>query len=59
MIYTKIKCKNCGQIFVWSEEEKAGYAQRGLADPEHCPICRGIMEARSRDMNRAKYEGDK
>lgn len=56
MTYKTIKCKNCGNNFVWSEEEQALFAQRGLQEPEYCPICRGIIEARAKDVNRRKYE---
>ncbi len=57
MTYKTIKCKNCGNNFVWSEEEQVLYKQRGLPSPEYCPICRGIIDAQSRDKNRAKYLG--
>lgn len=56
MNYKTIKCKNCGNNFVWSIEEQELYKQRELSDPEYCPICRGIIEARSRDNAREKYE---
>lgn len=56
MIYQTLKCANCGNNFVWSGEEQELYKQRGLPKPEYCPICRGIMEARSRDNARNKYE---
>lgn len=56
MRYMTIKCKNCGNNFVWSEEEQVIYKQRNLTSPEYCPICRGIIEARSRDVKRSKYE---
>jgi hypothetical protein len=56
MNYQTIKCKNCGNNFVWSEEEQQLYRQRELPPPEYCPICRGIIEARNRDKQRSKYE---
>ncbi|GAB4026458.1 MAG: hypothetical protein Fur0011_2240 [Candidatus Microgenomates bacterium] len=52
----KIICKNCNNEFVWSLEEQELYAVRQLQPPEHCPICRGIIEARSKDRARSKYE---
>lgn len=58
MIYQTLTCKQCGNQFVWSQEEQVLYAQRGLPKPEYCPICRGIMEAQSRDKNRVKYIGN-
>lgn len=56
MKYQTIKCKNCGNNFVFSQEEQELYLKRGLGDPEYCPICRGIIEARSKDVARSKYE---
>jgi len=56
MIYKSIKCKNCENDFVFSEEEQSLYKQRGLPAPEYCPICRGIIEAKERDKARSKYE---
>jgi len=56
MSYTTIICKQCANAFVWSREERELYAQRGLPMPDYCPICRGIIEARSRDKARNKYE---
>jgi phage FluMu protein Com len=56
MTYKSIKCKNCGNLFVWSQEEQELYKQRNLSEPEYCPICRGIIEARSKDDHRTKYE---
>lgn len=56
MKYQTIKCKNCGNNFVFSSEEQELYLKRGLGAPEYCPICRGIIEARSKDTARRKYE---
>lgn len=54
--YQKLTCENCGNSFVWSSEEQELYMRRNLEMPKYCPICRGIMEARSRDESRKKYE---
>ena len=56
MKYTRLTCRNCGNHFVWSEEEQRIYAERKLPDPKYCPICRGMMEAREKDVSRSKYE---
>ncbi|MEI8232306.1 MAG: zinc-ribbon domain containing protein [bacterium] len=56
MNYVTIKCKNCNNNFVFSQEEQELYQKRGLANPEYCPICRGIIEARNKDSARSKYE---
>ena len=55
--YQTLTCENCRNPFVWSQEEQMLYKERGLPPPTYCPICRGIMEAESRDTNRAKYKG--
>lgn len=52
----KLSCKNCGNEFVWSREEQELYLKRGLEQPEYCPICRGMMEARKNDSARRRYE---
>ena len=59
MSYQTIKCSNCGNSFVWSQEEQELYKQRELPLPEYCAICRGIINARENDMARKKYEGTK
>jgi hypothetical protein len=55
--YQTIKCKNCRCDFVWSEDEQRIYEERKLAAPIYCPICRGMMGARNRDVARERYEG--
>ena len=55
-MYKTLTCQNCGNKFVWSAEEQEVYKNRGLAEPDYCPICRGMMEARERDESRKKYE---
>lgn len=57
--YQSLKCNNCGNIFVWSIEEQELYQKRGIEAPSYCPICRGMMAARERDVARGKYEGSK
>jgi len=56
MGYQTLKCTQCNNQFVWSEEEQHLYAARRLAEPKYCPICRGMMEARKQDKARVKYE---
>lgn len=53
-----IKCEKCGNQFVFSLEEQELFRQRSLPDPRFCAICRGIIEAESRDKNRSKYIGN-
>lgn len=56
MQYKKMKCDNCQNEFVWSSEEQKLYEQRGLEPPKYCAICRGMIEAKSRDKARQNYE---
>lgn len=42
-------CSNCGNLFVWSEDEQNLYNRRGISKPLHCPICRGMLEAERKD----------
>ena len=57
MKYKQLKCQQCENGFVWSEEEQALYQKRGLDEPKFCPICRGMIEARKQDEARNKYGG--
>ncbi len=56
MMDKKIICKNCKNEFVWSVQEQELYNHRELPPSDYCPICRGIIEARSKDSARSKYE---
>lgn len=56
MKYELRTCEQCKSSFAWSIEEQQLYAERGLAAPKYCPICRGMMEAREKDRARQKYE---
>ncbi len=35
-----IKCKICGNEFIWSEAEIQFYQDRKLVEPKRCPECR-------------------
>lgn len=54
----KLECSNCHNLFVWSREEQELYQKRGLEKPDYCPICRGIINARAKDMARNRYENE-
>lgn len=49
-----LKCANCGNEFVWSEEEQKLYKERNIDDPKYCPICRGMMEAKKKHEEERK-----
>lgn len=35
-----IRCKVCGDSFIWNVEEQIFYRDRGLQPPKRCPSCR-------------------
>lgn len=55
-----LRCRECGQDFVWTAGEQEFYASKGLAnEPGRCPSCRaaaraarqgGIPHARPREL---------
>jgi rubrerythrin len=49
-----IICQQCGQNFVWTEEEQDFYRQKGLRKPNRCPICRASYKAAAKDKFRGK-----
>ena len=49
-----IKCKKCGQDFVWAFEEQVFYEEKGLESPAFCPICRSIYDEARKDDFRGK-----
>ena len=59
MNYKTIRCDNCKNEFIFSLEEQDLYKKRGLPDPRVCPICRGMMGAKSRDKARLEDESKK
>lgn len=44
-----IKCQNCRQDFIWTEEEQDFYRQKGLAAPKFCLICRSTYKTAQKD----------
>ena len=44
-----IKCKKCGQNFVWTREEQDFYKEKGLKPPVYCLICRSIYNEAEKD----------
>ncbi len=49
-----IKCKKCGQDFVWASEEQVFYKEKGLKSPTFCLICRSIYSEAKKDDFRGK-----
>lgn len=41
-----IKCKDCGEEFIFTESEQAFYKEKGFEnDPVRCPACRKARKA--------------
>jgi len=49
-----IRCQQCGQQFVFTEEEQKFYQEKGLSAPTRCPICRATLKAAQEDKFRGK-----
>lgn len=44
----KITCQDCGEEFVFSEDEQVFYAEKGFSDPKRCKPCREKKKAQRR-----------
>lgn len=36
----KLKCKDCGEEFVFTEAEQKFYEEKGFTEPKRCKACR-------------------
>lgn len=55
MIYADkpLKCKDCGEDFVFSAGQQQHHAQLGLRnEPKRCPVCRQMNRMRNEDRGR-------
>jgi len=44
----KIKCKDCGNEFLFTESEQAFYKEKGFENqPVRCPACRKLKKAQN------------
>ncbi|MGI5826373.1 MAG: zinc-ribbon domain containing protein [Patescibacteria group bacterium] len=44
-----LKCKDCGNDFVWTASEQEFYAQKGFEHaPQRCPACRAAKKQQMR-----------
>jgi len=44
-----LKCKDCGNDFVWTASEQDFYAQKGFQNsPQRCPSCRAAKKQQMR-----------
>ncbi|MDD4188706.1 MAG: zinc-ribbon domain-containing protein [Eubacteriales bacterium] len=45
-----LKCKDCGEEFVFTESEQAFYQEKGFEnEPQRCPDCRKARKAQRRN----------
>ena len=50
-----LKCKDCGQDFVFTEGEQAFYKEKGFEnEPQRCPTCRKAKK-QARYETRSNY----
>ncbi|MCK9482345.1 MAG: zinc-ribbon domain-containing protein [Bacteroidia bacterium] len=48
----QIKCRDCGEIFEFTEGEQAFYAEKGFTnEPVRCPDCRRAKKAQYEARN--------
>jgi hypothetical protein len=47
----RIICKKCGRPFIWSYGEQVYFADHGLKQPKHCPMCRPARRAEFSQQN--------
>lgn len=48
----KIRCKDCGEGFVFSAKEQKFFEEKGLVPPKRCKKCR---EIRKNNQSRLKF----
>jgi len=52
----KLKCKDCGEEFVFTESEQAFYKDKGFEnDPVRCPACRKARKAQRQQKSPRDY----
>ncbi|MBO7393708.1 MAG: zinc-ribbon domain-containing protein [Abditibacteriota bacterium] len=53
-----IKCKDCGQDFVFTVGEQEFFADKGFGEPVRCKSCREIRKAQKSGGKFGKTERD-
>ena len=48
----EIKCVDCGEVFVVTEEEKKWYEDKGFELPKRCKKCRAIKRGKNKNGKR-------
>ena len=52
-----ITCTECGQEFVFSEDDQQYHSERGYSDPKRCPSCRAARRSQSGGGGGGGYGG--
>jgi hypothetical protein len=47
-----LKCQDCGNEFIWTQDDQEFYRRKNLSAPKHCLICRAKHKAQLRDPGR-------
>jgi len=51
----KMKCKDCGAAFLFTENEQAFYKEKGFEnEPQRCPSCRAAKKQQARGGNSSR-----
>lgn len=53
----EIKCKDCGQNFIFTVGEQEFFQTRGFSEPIRCKPCRDARKAQKNDGGRGGYGG--
>lgn len=54
----KIECRDCNEVFLFTENEQAFYAEKGFQnEPQRCPACRAAKKAQHNGGGRGGFGG--
>jgi ssDNA-binding Zn-finger/Zn-ribbon topoisomerase 1 len=51
-----LKCRDCGQDFIFTKGEQIFYAEKGFPDPIRCPQCRKAKKDSRRDSSAVQQQ---
>ena len=52
----RIKCKGCGDDFIWTEQQQKFYAENNLFPPKRCEFCRQEMRRKRKQVMMRREE---
>lgn len=47
----RIKCQDCGKIFVFTENDQRFYEEKGFVPPKRCKACRNARILKNNKIN--------